>query len=338
VIPEGAKLDVNELHTAFGGGALNAACSFQQQGFTTTPWCSLGDDPAGATVLQFLKQKNIVTTGVSINPEQITGISCIIASPPGDSALLVYRGASGFLEFQPELYELLANADALYIAPLTGTATVLLPDFLARVRPKLSYIALNPSMAHITSGIRSLIEAIPFCDFFMVNTREARQLMTGLIAQGMIPHQAIDTYHISAEDLQKAPLLANLVTVENRTYSLIHCMSILIQLGAKYIAVTDGARGVYVGTAEKIIYHPALPTIVHNSVGAGDAFGSGFFGHLITKHSLTESLLAGLLNSQGVLRGTDATAGLLSKAAFTDAIFSISTHNLQEYAINLRHQ
>ena len=48
--------------------------------------------------------------------------------------------------------------------------------------------------------------------------------------------------------------------------------------GPKIIVVTNGKEGVYVSHKESIFFHPSLSVPVISTLGAGDAFGSGFVG------------------------------------------------------------
>ena len=50
----------------------------------------------------------------------------------------------------------------------------------------------------------------------------------------------------------------------------------LRKLGPRYVVVTDGRDGAFLGTPEAILYCPVLETKVAGTAGAGDAFNATF--------------------------------------------------------------
>src|SRR3989344_8439666 len=60
-LPAGAKIDVDDIIFATGGGATNAAGTFSRQGFRTDTICKIGDDVSGREVLSNLKSEAVST-------------------------------------------------------------------------------------------------------------------------------------------------------------------------------------------------------------------------------------------------------------------------------------
>jgi sugar/nucleoside kinase (ribokinase family) len=85
------------------------------------------------------------------------------------------------------------------------------------------------------------------------------------------------------------------------------------QRGPRIIVVTNGAEGVYVATEETIYFHKSIPTDVINTVGAGDAFGSTFFGMLMQGADIQKAIAYGVINSSAALVGPDAQSSLLTR-------------------------
>ena len=50
-LPAGAKIDLDDIVFATGGGASNAAVTFSRQGFHTAAVCKIGNDVSGREVL-----------------------------------------------------------------------------------------------------------------------------------------------------------------------------------------------------------------------------------------------------------------------------------------------
>ena len=89
----------------------------------------------------------------------------------------------------------------------------------------------------------------------------------------------------------------------------------LINKGPSIIAITHGTDGVHVYTRERHYHGPRIPADTIDTVGAGDAFGSGFFGGLIDGLNIQDALTRGLHNSASVIAHLGAQTGLYTTAA-----------------------
>jgi sugar/nucleoside kinase (ribokinase family) len=85
----------------------------------------------------------------------------------------------------------------------------------------------------------------------------------------------------------------------------------LNKLGPRYIVVTDGREGAFLGTPEAILYCPVLETKVVGTAGAGDAFNATFTAYVAMGRSAEEALRAATLNSGSVVNYVDTQRGLL---------------------------
>ena len=91
-------------------------------------------------------------------------------------------------------------------------------------------------------------------------------------------------------------------------------MKQLTRRGPSLLVVTNGIEGVYVATKDMLYFHPSLHVEPVSSLGAGDAFSSGFIGSLAHKKSLEEAIVCGVINASAVIQSLDAQEGLLSLA------------------------
>ena len=62
--------------------------------------------------------------------------------------------------------------------------------------------------------------------------------------------------------------------------SLVASSPALRELGPRYVVVTDGRHGAFLGTPEAIMYCPVLETKVAGTAGAGDAFNATFTAYV----------------------------------------------------------
>lgn len=103
--------------------------------------------------------------------------------------------------------------------------------------------------------------------------------------------------------------------------------------GTKIVVVTNGAEGVYVSTDGCLYFYPSQPIKVVSTLGAGDAFGSGFVGHLVRGGAVQEAIRFGIANSHAVISDYGAQTGLLSGDALAQAAHALDPSLLQQYSL-----
>ena len=88
----------------------------------------------------------------------------------------------------------------------------------------------------------------------------------------------------------------------------------LRKLGPRYVVVTDGRDGAFLGTPDAILYCPVLETKVAGTAGAGDAFNATITAFVAMGRSAEEALRAAAVNSASVVGHIDTQSGLLTLA------------------------
>lgn len=315
VMDEGAKVNVQGVHYALGGGALNAAVALQQLGNTVTPWCMVGNDAAGNFIVHELEKMRISTQAIMRSGEHSTGVTCIITCESCDALLLVYRGANSFADrtfscphdcVAHDLAKKLYTTPYWYCAPLSGEAAVHSAQLFQYVRPHVKGLAVNPSAFQLGPGFAQFREALPFVDVFICNAREARILAEHSEHSGApLPV----TLHTADEYDDPLP---SLLQHFHPASSLVNLARGVLARGPRVMIITDGAHGAYVVDSTTVYFHPAASAAFLNTVGAGDAFGSTFFSYVIGGETIPSALARAMINSAAVLQGLDAQAGLLS--------------------------
>ena len=79
--------------------------------------------------------------------------------------------------------------------------------------------------------------------------------------------------------------------------SIVSYLRALTEVGPKYVIITDGARGAFVGSHDEILFSPALETKIVGTAGAGDAFGATLTAYLALGRPIDEAVSASLLGS-----------------------------------------
>lgn len=278
-LPAGAKIDVDDIVFATGGGATNAAVTFARQGFHTAAICKIGNDVSGREVLANLKSEG-VSTGFVVEDEKLkTAYAILILSSSGERTVLVYRGASEDLR-AADINPRTLNAKWFYMAgslPLEVLNLVL--DKAQETKIK---VALNPSKSQIKLGLKGLGDVFKKLDVVIMN-REEGAYLTGV-------------------DFKR----------EEKIFS------VLDEYTKGIVVLTDGPKGVWVSDGQNI-YKAGIfkERQVADRTGAGDAFGSGFVASLISHpDDMERAIKLASANATGVVEKIGAKAGILSKQEF----------------------
>lgn len=334
LLQEGAKIEINKIRYSTGGGATNSAVSFKRLGFTVSAFFKIGTDSQGITIVQALKKEGISVADCVIDQHVETGISYIIPSFRGDRTVLAFRGANTHIKQQEVPFDSFKKYSYLYITSLSGDSSHLLLPITQEAKRVGAQVANNPGISQLTSGAETLCQSLPFIDILILNRDEARQFMVSLLQKDKTLHESLT--QIKHVALTKAPsLLCDLFTYENTCFSLIHFFKESRGRGPKTIVVTNGSEGVYVCSGKTIYFHPSLPVKLVSTLGAGDAFGSGFIAGLALFDSVEQAVRTGIVNSSSVIMHVDAKEGLLHRDQLDSALKNLDYSLLQKFDFSL---
>ena len=270
--PLGSKIGVDELITASGGGATNAAATFAGLGLKTGCICRVGKDQAGKIILKELKRRRISKKFVQRDPRLPTATSIILLAGGGHRAILTYRGVSNALRTD-ELPRKL-KARWLYATSFGGDARLLRTMFEKAEQKKVK-VAWNPGGRELALGLTKLTMFLRITDVLILNREEAA-LLSGKSAQDM-------------RGLIKA----------------------LKDLPRQALTITDGQKGAYLCAEGKVWFAPSLKAKRINTTGAGDAFGSALVTGLIHQLAPEDALRLAMLNATSVVSHMGAKTGVL---------------------------
>ena len=273
----GSKLNLDEVNFSVGGGAINTAVTFANQGFKVAAICKIGNDPEGQDIREKSEAHGIHCDFFSEDKDHATSFSFILSLPDGSRTVFRYKGASWHLAESSIPWAQL-KAKWLYINHMAGASHKVLPRLLATAKKQGVKIAWNPGSTQFEKK-RELQRMMNFADVFIVNQEEA-SLITG------IPYQKKKEIFKKLDDL-------------------VHGLVIMTK-GKDGVEVSDGktlwSSGVL--SMKKIV----------DRTGAGDAFGSGFVAALMKKPGDIESAMQfASANATGVLKQWGASNGLLKK-------------------------
>ncbi|MDP2735886.1 MAG: carbohydrate kinase family protein, partial [bacterium] len=177
-LPLGVKLDVEEFTVTVGGGAVNTAATFANQGLRTAALCVVGKDAGGREVEEFFKERRISRDFLFVDSHENTAYSFILSAGKKDRTILQRNGAEWHLSEFPIPYSKLAKAKWWYVNHIGGKAASLVPRLLKTAAQEGVFVAWNPgnTQLKLKKGILPLLSGV---DVFIVNQEEA-SLVTGV--------------------------------------------------------------------------------------------------------------------------------------------------------------
>lgn len=275
----GAKIEVNDLVWATGGGATNTAACFVKQGLDTGLIAEIGTDIPGKILIDELKNLGISLDWLVTEPEEKTATSVILVAHQGGRSIVTYRGASKMLEVRDMPWENL-QSEWLYISSLGGQLE-LLEALTYHAHDRNIKIAINPGGGEIDNP-ELIYKLAPYWQVLMVNETEG----------------------------------AKLAGIEETNLEVIGVR--VKELGVEYTIVTAGEQGAILFKNDEKFFCPAGEEKAIESTGAGDAFGSGFVYGLIQDWGIEKSLQFAQANSAGVISKVGAKAGIIDEESFNN--------------------
>ena len=286
----GATLEgVSSFAKYLGGSAANICVGTQRLGMRTAMLTRVGDEPMGHFLRQELEREGVDVTGVSLDPERLSGVVMLAVRESDDFPRIFYYVDSADMALGPEDVDpsLVARAGAVLLtgsylsserlraamARLVGCAK----DSGARVALDLDVRPGLWGLAPLAAGNATNVIAPQVADAFksvlgdcdlVVGTREE------MMAAAARP------------DIDEA-----LRELRDRTDAVI-----VVKAGVRGCSVIDGALAAH---WEDGTWYPGFRVEVLNTVGAGDGFMAGFLSRWLQHEPASRCAEAG--NAAGAI-------------------------------------
>lgn len=290
--PYGSKLEINDFDSQVGGGGVNTAINFANLGFKTGAIFKVGDDIYSRGIFKTFEDKNVNLSAVIQDKTVSTGFSIILTSFEGDRTVLAHRGANALIKKKEINFDMIKDAQLLYIAPLNGESNKVLDDIVNFASEHGTYICFNAGTTSIKKGFNYLKKILGTAHVVVMNKEEA-----SMATQIQIRPDTKENKF--SEELIHPDIKAMMNKLKVKDYQI--------------IVVTDGGNGAYAFDGEKYFYCPVFEGETVSTLGAGDAFASTFCGAMQrTTWDIGKSLMYASVNSSGVVSKFGATQGLLN--------------------------
>jgi sugar/nucleoside kinase (ribokinase family) len=269
-IPPGSDGQLVEtIRLSPAGTAGGTAVILARLGAEVTTYGALGGDPIGDTLLALLAAEGVDTSGLVRKEDQQTSASVIPVRPNGDRPAWHCIGANGAFTLDD-----LPSLEGYDFVHLGG------PEFLGgeaagQLLQGARGLGATTSLDILAPGDPDMLawiaDALPHVDYLLPNDEQVLGF----------------TGAASLEEGARA----------------------LVARGVGCVAVTQGAKGALVVTADEVIEVPAYDVEVVDTTGCGDAFSAGFLRGLALGGDLRAAARLGCATAAHVAQGLGTDAG-----------------------------
>lgn len=307
LLEEGRKTDALDISTHCGGGAVNAAVSMARLGHDVACLVKLGKDDRADMILSRLESEGVSTRWSMRDGGAPTGASVLVAAHDRNAAVFTFRGANTLLVCEDLKREAFA-VDLVYVASLSNKSAECFPAIIEQAKAAGAMVATNPGIRQLSARQSELQHSLKRTDLLAVNRTEADTLVPSLVSR-----YGEGGPKLKADGSTEPPALAQRGFESGGFHmSMPAYLDAVHDLGCKWIVVTDGRHGAYLGAPEGVYHCPVLPDVVVTStVGAGDAFTSTLASLLAAGETPEDALLGATVNAAAVISKLDTQTGLL---------------------------
>ncbi len=266
----GGKYFVDHFYEGLGGGGANVAIGIVKNGLTCGLAAKIGNNPFKKIICEKLDVAHVDYKNYSKFANDYINISSVLLTKKGEKTVINYRTPHDHVISCDEDYEMLNQAQAIYMANLSKVSLKERIAILkyAKEHGKRTIANLNVTDCRRSIGeIRSFLE---YVDIFIINTHEFSDIVKA-------NYKMID-FHSKVTE-KYSPFREN-----------------------QLLVVTDGAKGSYAYYEGNAYYEPAMPGIqVTDSTGAGDAYTASFIVHYLKTWNIPPAMKAASLYSTKIL-------------------------------------
>jgi sugar/nucleoside kinase (ribokinase family) len=274
-IPDGSDGQVVEtIRMSPAGTAGGTAVVLARLGAEVSSYGALGTDPIGDVLLDLLAKEGVDVTGLVRKPDHQTSSSVIPVRRNGDRPAWHCIGANG--AFTLDDLPALDGFDLVHLGGPEFLGGEAAGELLAQARAKGATTSLDILAPGDPDMLAWVADALPHADFLLPNDEQVLGF-TG------------------ASSLEEGARL-------------------LVERGVGCVAVTQGAKGALVVTADEVIEVPAFDIEVVDTTGCGDAFSAGFLRGIALGGDLAAAARLGCATAAQVAQGLGTDAGSYSLA------------------------
>lgn len=275
-IPEGSDGQLVEtIRMSPAGTAGGTAVVLARLGAEVSSYGVVGSDPIGDVLLALLQREGVDTAGLVRKDEHQTSASVLPVRPDGQRPAWHCIGANGALTLDD--LPAFGGYDVVHLGGPEFLGGEAAGRLLASAREAGARTSLDLLAPGDPDMLAWVADALPHADFLLPNDEQVLGL-TG------------------AADLASGARA-------------------LLERGVGCVAVTQGARGALVASADGVTEVPAYAVDVVDTTGCGDAFSAGFLRGIVLGGDPVAAARLGCATAAQVAQGLGTDAGAYSLAS-----------------------
>lgn len=271
-IPTGSEGQLVEtIRMSPAGTAGGTAVVLARLGADVRSYGAVGTDPVGDTLLALLAREGVAVDGLVRKDSAQTSASVLPVRPNGDRPAWHCIGANGAFTLDDLPGDLLDGVTHLHLGGPEFLGGEAAGQLLSRARAAGVTTSVDVLAPGDPDMLAWIADALPHTDFLLPNDEQVLGF----------------TGAASLADGARA----------------------LLERGVGCVAVTQGAKGALVATADGVVEVPAFPIDVVDTTGCGDAFSAGFLRGLSLGLAPVEAARLGCATAAQVAQGLGTDAG-----------------------------
>lgn len=275
----GAKIYAKNLIEEVGGSAVNVATGLNLNGIKSFVFARTAKNEIGKWIEKKIGKLKIKKNYMQARGSEPCGASVVISDRKHLDHTIIRTGDSVELfDLNKALKKFKEKVDWIYIGSQKKNSVEKIQNIVEFAKKKKAKLVFAPSSYQIENDLENLLQYFGEFELIFINRDEAIEILQNL--------------KIKFED---NPL---------------NLLQEIKKLGFKTVIITDGAEGAYVYDGKGFSLG-ITETEKIETVGAGDAFASGFLSSYINDFDPQKALVWGMINSGAVLTQVGSTKGLL---------------------------
>jgi 5-dehydro-2-deoxygluconokinase len=264
--------EVKSFAAYVGGCPANIAVGTRRLGLRVAMLSAVGEDPVGDFVLKFLADEGIETRYVSRKQGSRTGAAALAIQPPDRFPLVYYRENAADIQL---------SLDDAGRAPIAESKILLISG---------TGLSKDPSrVATIWAAERArAVGTQTFIDLDLRTDQWYDPRAYGVVMRSVLPLVDVvigteaEIKAVTLTQVEQMSVIGSQVSSADVAGDLDAAIEAILESGPQVLVVKRGQHGAWVfEKGRPMIEAPGFPVEVYNTLGAGDAFASGFiYGYL----------------------------------------------------------
>lgn len=278
----GAKEYAESMREEVGGSAVNVATGLVKANSCSFVFARTSRSKTGKWILKNISKNGAKKNYMQQNGKMPSEVSIIISDKKNQDHIILRSGDSvENFDLEKALNKFREKTDWIFVASQKKGWQEKMEEIKEFAENKNAKIALNPSSFQISHNAKELKDVLNYVDILFLNRDEAIELVKSIDGE-----------------------------VEDNSEFLLNKIK---NFGADLVVITDGENGADVGDSKGNYHLDICVDEINDTVGAGDAFASGFLASFVKNEDAKKALCWGMANSGSIVAGVGGTQGLLKR-------------------------